>query len=146
MTSYEPIAYFHIIKFWNLHNLVTILIFWWGFRHSVSLIPGFSINLKKFFFIHKTFKRATKFGSIVKHFATQWQNALKEPRNFLPVNAFCNQVTKTGDSVYVMYTHTHCAIILITLSLEPFSTQTEAKLTSKWTTNQTESPQTGCRT
>ena len=24
MTSYEPLAYFHLIKFWNLHNLVTI--------------------------------------------------------------------------------------------------------------------------
>ena len=52
MTSYEPLAYFHLIKFWNLHNLVTIWIFWWGFQHSISLIPGFSINksLKKSFF------------------------------------------------------------------------------------------------
>ena len=27
MMSYEPLAYFHLIKFWNLHNLVTILKF-----------------------------------------------------------------------------------------------------------------------
>ena len=30
MTSYEPLAYFHLIKFWNLHNLVTILNFMMG--------------------------------------------------------------------------------------------------------------------
>ena len=59
MTSYEPLAYFHLIKFGNLHTFVTILIFLLGFRHSVSLITGFSINrsLKKSFLkVHKTFK------------------------------------------------------------------------------------------
>ena len=27
MTSFEYLTYFHLIKFWNLHNLVTILKF-----------------------------------------------------------------------------------------------------------------------
>ena len=42
-------AYFHLIKFWNLHILVTILNFLIGLRHSVSLITVYSINrrLKK---------------------------------------------------------------------------------------------------
>ena len=59
MTSLEPLAYFHLIKFSNLHNLVTILNFLMGLRLSVSLIPGFSINrnFKKVFLkVHKTFR------------------------------------------------------------------------------------------
>ena len=56
MTSYEPLACFHLIKFWNLLNFVTILNFWWGFRHYVSLITGFNRSLKKVFLkVHKTF-------------------------------------------------------------------------------------------
>ena len=58
MTSYEPLAYFQVIKFWILYNLENIWIFWWGFQRSVSLITGFSISrsLKKVFLkIHKTF-------------------------------------------------------------------------------------------
>ena len=51
MTSNEPLAYFHLIKFRNLHNFVPTLNFLWDFRHSVSLIIGLSINrsLKKVF-------------------------------------------------------------------------------------------------
>ena len=59
MTSYEPLAYFHLIKFWNLHSSVTIFNFLWDFHHSVSLITGVSINrsLKKSFLkVHMTFK------------------------------------------------------------------------------------------
>ena len=63
MTLYALFAYFHLIKFWNLHNLVTILIFLWDFRYSVSLITGFLINrnLKKVLLkVHKTFKTKIK--------------------------------------------------------------------------------------
>ena len=61
MTSYEPLAYFHRIKFWNLHKLVTILNF------SIRLMAFYfshyrlSINncLKKVFLkVHKTFKNS----------------------------------------------------------------------------------------
>ena len=61
MTSYEPLAYFHLIKFLNLHNLVTILHFVMGL--SVFLITGFSINrsLKEINLkVHKTFKLLTE--------------------------------------------------------------------------------------
>ena len=51
MTYYEPLAYFHLITFWNLHNLVTILNFLMGlsvFCFSQNLLFN-QYELKKFF-------------------------------------------------------------------------------------------------
>ena len=51
MTSYEHLTYFHLIKFWNIHNLVTILDFFNGAFYILflSLLAFQSRSLKKFF-------------------------------------------------------------------------------------------------
>ena len=58
MKSYEPLAYFHLIKFCNLHNLVTI----WNFLMGLSAFCFSHYWLfnqqefkKEFLKIHKTF-------------------------------------------------------------------------------------------
>ena len=51
----------------------------------------------------KWVKKATKYRSTVTHFACPWQITLQAPHNLLPINAFCNQITKPGDSIDGMY-------------------------------------------
>ena len=88
MTSYEPLAYFHLIKFWNLQNFVTILNFLMGLS-TFCFSHYWLFNQKEFkkslMKVHNTFKLMDRKVNTILcpmsllfldkkfHFASSWQ-------------------------------------------------------------------------